>query len=299
MLSDQRGRRDTLFGILGAIALGVLLSFYVTQIFEVAPSQTTNPHLAEKRERTNNSQHIESSLGDWLTHDEAGFFTLWLVVVGLGQACLFLWQLRLMGEGLADAKKAADAANLSSEIAAKSLDLSRETAERQLRAYVGVQHICLKCPGLSDQNYMPIERRVGHVNKDFIVVTIKNFGLTPAYDVRIWVNWTTTNFAESLPYGFSYQDYEIKESPSPISSQHILQRDQQNDSNIAIFDLRPFISTQKQQSMLYIYGHIDYIDIYSRRWSAVFCQSWEPWSDAGLEFVPYQEHNGETELTTA
>jgi len=48
--------------------------------------------------------------------------------------------------------------------------------------------------------------------------------------------------------------------------------------------------------MLYIYGHIDYRDIYRRRWLATFCQSWEPWGTVGVEFVPYQEHNDKTEL---
>src|SRR5262249_41825656 len=47
---------------------------------------------------------------DWIAHDAAGFFTLWLVVVGVGQAGLFVWQLILIKRSLGDAKKAADAA---------------------------------------------------------------------------------------------------------------------------------------------------------------------------------------------
>ena len=47
---------------------------------------------------------------------------------------------------------------------------------------------------------------------------------------------------------------------------------------------------------MYIYGQITYRDIYQRRWRATFCQFWEPWSSAGVEFVPHKEHNDETEL---
>ena len=42
----------------------------------------------------------------------------------------------------------------------------------------------LICPGFDDPNYKPAERSPGYVHKDFISVTFKNFGLTPAYDVR-------------------------------------------------------------------------------------------------------------------
>lgn len=174
-----------------------------------------------------------------------------------------------------------------------------DTSKKQLRAYIGVQDIVLKCAGFSDQNYRPIDRSIGHIHKDFILLTIKNFGLTPAYDTRIWVNWQSTAYPQRLSDRFSYPDQGIvdENEPQVTVSQHVLHRDQSYTGIIAIYDLSPFILTKQQKTMLYIYGHIDYRDIYHRRWSATFCQSWEPWSTVGMEFVPYQEHNDEIETT--
>ena len=55
------------------------------------------------------------SVWTWLTHDASGFFSLWLVLVGIGQAALFLVQLRLMRRTLGPAERAAEAALLQAK----------------------------------------------------------------------------------------------------------------------------------------------------------------------------------------
>jgi hypothetical protein len=173
-----------------------------------------------------------------------------------------------------------------------------DASQRQLRAYVGVERMELRCTGFNNPNYTPVERTLGYVHQDFLVMIFKDFGLTPAYDVRIWVNWQPMPYPQRLPDKFGYPDQGMAspDQPQPTLSQHIVHKDQRYTAIIAIVDLRPFIATRNQQTMLYIYGHIDYRDIYRRRWQATFCQSWEPWSPVGVEFVPYSEHNDETEL---
>src|SRR6266566_7544214 len=61
--------------------------------------QISEPHSAKK---PNESKQDESQWYRrtffWLTHDAAGFFTLWLVVVGGGQVLLFYVQLKLIRE---------------------------------------------------------------------------------------------------------------------------------------------------------------------------------------------------------
>jgi hypothetical protein len=47
---------------------------------------------------------------EWLTHDAAGFFTFILFLVGIVQAGLFVWQLRLIRKSLRPAEEAARAA---------------------------------------------------------------------------------------------------------------------------------------------------------------------------------------------
>lgn len=90
------------------------------------------------------------NFGDWLVSDPTGFFTASLVVVGLAQLGLFVWQLRLIRESLDDAKLAAnaakeaaeaakahaDAGKIQAETARLTLQTMQETAERQLRAYI-------------------------------------------------------------------------------------------------------------------------------------------------------------------
>jgi hypothetical protein len=56
-----------------------------------------------------------SSVWRWLTHDASGFFSLWLVLVGIGQAALFYVQLRLMRKTLGPTEKAAEAALLQAK----------------------------------------------------------------------------------------------------------------------------------------------------------------------------------------
>jgi len=49
----------------------------------------------------------ERAVWDWVTHDAAGFFTLWLVIVGGVQIGLFYWQLRLIRIAADDAREPA------------------------------------------------------------------------------------------------------------------------------------------------------------------------------------------------
>ena len=53
--------------------------------------------------------------GAWLTHDAAGFFTFFLFLVGVGQAGLFVWQLRLIRKSLGPAEEAARAATVNAQ----------------------------------------------------------------------------------------------------------------------------------------------------------------------------------------
>lgn len=65
----------------------------------------------------------------WLTHDAAGFFTLWLVIVGGAQIGLFYWQLRYMRKGVDDAAVAAKAAQ-------QSADTARDAFTKLERPYI-------------------------------------------------------------------------------------------------------------------------------------------------------------------
>jgi hypothetical protein len=109
--------------------------------------------------------------------DRLALFTVFLFCVAVLQAGFFFWQLRYMRQGMRDAEMAAKAAQDSAEATKESVTLAKETAEQQLRAYVGAQSV-----GFQDH--------IG-VFKIQIIIVIKNFGSTPAYgcqtDIRLSV----------------------------------------------------------------------------------------------------------------
>jgi hypothetical protein len=118
---------------------------------------------AKSHTSTDGAKSLEKSTSDWWT----AFFTGGLVLVGAGQAGLFLWQLRYMRRGMDDAALAAKAAKESADSTRESVGLAKITAQRQLRAYVYVSE--------------------AHLERDgpMVHITVKNFGVTPAYNVRI------------------------------------------------------------------------------------------------------------------
>jgi hypothetical protein len=125
---------------------------------------------------------------------------MWLVIVGFGQASLFIWQLNLIREGLVEGKESADAAKLSAEIADDSLKLSRETAQRQLRAYV-----------TGGPKFIFSFTETSTVRCD---IYLRNDGVTPAFNV---INKVRIDVFDSvLPDGFIFPDIVVDWSPGVV-----------------------------------------------------------------------------------
>lgn len=106
-----------------------------------------------------------------MLNELAGISTIVIAVATVAYVVvtMFLWRIT---------KKSADAARSSAETAAAMVTQMRETAEKQLRAYVCVDSAILKFP----QPDVPEAQ-----------VHFKNCGQTPAYNVRGWIH---TWFAE-------------------------------------------------------------------------------------------------------
>jgi len=66
--------------------------------------------------------------------------------------------------------------------------VARDTEKRQLRAYISVKEITLNCPLCLDKNWKPPEGpRLHNIDTtNAVVVTVKNSGITPAYNVRFY-----------------------------------------------------------------------------------------------------------------
>lgn len=101
------------------------------QALQLTQDRTTHV----RRGEADNAQQKES-IWRWLRHDAAGFFTLWLVVVGGGQLVLFWVQLVFIRKSLDDAKVAANAARDGARAAQDSADIAKLSMIAGDRAYV-------------------------------------------------------------------------------------------------------------------------------------------------------------------
>jgi hypothetical protein len=122
------------------------------------------PHEKHFSHRQYSNKEATSNSNDTLV----AWSTVGLVVVGIAQASLFLWQLKLIRQSSADTKEAARAAGDSAKAARDSVELARKTTERELRAYVMVDNAVFVQPDGPD-------------GRTYIHVTLKNFGRTPCY----------------------------------------------------------------------------------------------------------------------
>jgi hypothetical protein len=58
-----------------------------------------------------------------------------------------------------------------------------------------------------------------------------------------------------------------------------------------IGDATDFISARDKKIVLFIYGHIDYVDIFDKLQTTTFCYVYNPWASDEKMFMPYYKHN--------
>jgi hypothetical protein len=174
-----------------------------------------------------------------------------------------------------------------------------DTAQRQLRAYVGVggENFRLDLPGEKDSHYTPVNLNDPNpqIFNDFVVLTVKNFGQTPAFDVVVFCHAVATEGASLLEADFfqKMQPDRIDPNSGVFTSRFTLQPQQSAESKSAILDVRLFSAARKRKKTIYLWGHIYYRDIYQRPWRTRYCYVWEPWHPPGARFVPYIRYNDE------
>jgi hypothetical protein len=125
----------------GSIFGAVIVAIVFAASLSMTPQSQEIQGTPSKQSATNIGSDRPEGKSFWnrIINDPMNMLTLGLLIVGGGQALLFLWQLRLIRAGLADTKEAADGAKKSADISSEYLLLSKRTAERQLRAYIGVK----------------------------------------------------------------------------------------------------------------------------------------------------------------
>lgn len=94
------------------LVIGVLLTvaiFAIGMMFESSRNQPASTQANPKTEQIHATNQPESFSWNWLTRDGVVFFTFILCSIAAVQAGLFLWQLKLMRDGMDDARKVAKA----------------------------------------------------------------------------------------------------------------------------------------------------------------------------------------------
>ncbi len=205
----------------------------------------------EAQEKTSNDKQLASA-------------TVGLLIVGLVQAALFLWQLILIRESLADAKEAAEAATIGAAAAKESADATTSIAsilerngKKQMRAYLTViTGSCFKQDREKNTRYE-------------IRIFVKNTGFTPAHAVSCRMK------ADIFPYPLP-EDIDlslpivINETGGYIAS---------GQNNFFTTWLSDFIDDQTITDItningkaLYVYGTIKYKDAFGDSHHTNFCQ---------------------------
>lgn len=164
-----------------------------------SPAQAVEEHETSGERSKPESPDSELTGSTWLTKDAAGFFTFGLMVVGIGQALLFYFQLRYMLIGMRDATVAAQAAKLSAEAAIKSAYVSE-------RALTELERPWLFAFGIK---VVPINQ-LGEWTVEF---TVANFGKMPAIIEHARLGFVISDCAEpSIPL-FAGDDHDLVVSP--------------------------------------------------------------------------------------
>jgi hypothetical protein len=232
------------------IFLGVFLTvavFAMGMLFDSSRRAPAAQQMSADPTKENASQSPEGGLWSWVTHDAAGFFTLWLVVVGGAQIGLFYWQLRLIRIAANDSKAAGDSAERAATATENAVDLSRKTAERQLRAYLLIDRAEFAQPEMEGGEHQP-----WHIH-----VVVRNFGATPAYGASIKAS---KRLAVGLP-----DDILLTEPVDETTSAAVIVP-QGHPTTLRIGGLdhgiADFIEAGQSNQVAYIWGRVDYFDAF-------------------------------------
>lgn len=138
------GDRVIIFSIIGIVAWAII---GLPVVYSIAPSDHPPHSEANGKGANKGDEHNqESGAWDWLTHDAAGFFTFWLVVVGGFQLGLFAWQLWLIRKSLDDTKGAAEAAKDAAGASKAQVELARQEFHSAHRPRIRIKNIWLHAP---------------------------------------------------------------------------------------------------------------------------------------------------------
>jgi hypothetical protein len=166
--------------------------------------------------------------------------------------------------------------------------IARDAEERQLRAYLeltDIEVVCPDCATIGPVTPMP------YPSQNFVHIRFENSGQTPARAIRYKINWWVIPSKDApLPENFDYSDYSPN-APALVSTSE-LARDKHRDGGGAIeLDIDRFRTATKGTSTIYLYGHLDYCDVFGKPRETAFCFLYVP--NVGEKLPICDRYNGE------
>jgi hypothetical protein len=151
---------------------------------------------------------------------------------------------------LEESIKTTRAVTAANEISAKAIEISEKMGRAQVRAYVGVSAGQID---FTDLRY-PVA-----------TIEIRNFGQTPAYDLRWWIHSWIEHYPLAVELPEPSEDFPMGQNvmgPGIPSTQGI-------DLGVRIKD-EPFRLLSEGKAAIYIYGGITYRDVFSSNQSTKY-----------------------------
>ncbi|MWV13566.1 hypothetical protein F3I62_15800 [Pseudomonas sp. R-28-1W-6] len=173
----------------------------------------------------------ETTSADWMLWVTAG-----MLFVAVIQAGFFFIQLQLMKRSM----RVAETATTATE---NSVNIMRDTAARQLRAYIAVERAWIEFP----------EPGIPKVT-----VIVKNAGQTPAHNLRHWIHQWIERYPLSIELPEPPEDFVMSSSILGSGATHEMQitHPQQIINPCCIHEIGT------PEGTIYVYGAVTYQDIY-------------------------------------
>lgn len=247
-------RRDTILDRLNAaLVLRVVIFVYFAALFVVVG--VVGVYFLWFSGPLSTTQSVWGEFGDFVggtLNPLISFFALLALLITI------VLQSKELEETRKQLERAATAQEKSEDAMRENVKLAEDTAKRQLRAYVTV------------------DADSPHFGTGGLRIRIRNHGDTPAKNTCIW-----TSIVREIPDGFGYPD-----KFPPILVGYLVAPKQHCAAIV-----QPRMEAEFTETF-FLYGHIDYTDIFGDRWRVDFCH--EHQISGG--FFPHPKHNDENGL---
>jgi hypothetical protein len=169
---------------------------------------------------------------------------------------------------------------------------ARDQERHQLRAYLGVERIEVDC--CSHVTRFDVQ---SPADANVMRVWVKNFGETPASDVRVRILAATIPFNQPFPNNFNFAIPASHGPPVsfPFAEGSIYDLPTEEHPFLGRAPEIDFMAAQESVGKEIIFGHVEFTDIFSDRRYVDFCQIYYRNLANQIQMDTCPQHNGEAQ----